>query len=73
MTEHANQENMVFNLSGDPNHPRCRITGRLYEVGSGAFSHDRQTQMFLNELSPEERAQRIAAAELNAATPSGSA
>jgi hypothetical protein len=74
MADTANSENLVFNLGGDPNHPRCRFTNRLYELGHGALSFDQQSRNYLNELSPEEKAQRVAAAaRLNEATPSGSA
>jgi hypothetical protein len=74
MADTANSENLVFNLSGDPNHPRCKFTGRLFEIGHGALPFDQQSRNYLNELSPEEKAQRIAAAAaLNAATPSGRA
>jgi hypothetical protein len=74
MADTANSENLVFNPGGDPNHPRCKFTRRLYELGHGALSFEQQSRNFLNELSPEEKAQRLAAAnKLNAATPSGSA
>jgi TPR repeat protein len=114
MADHANQEKHVFSL-GDPNvTARCPKTGRLYEAGSGALSHEQQTanyvreaaaagdmprdgeqclqsgkfyetgsgchtkaiqsRRFLNELSPEEKAQCVAAAAaLAAVTPSGQA
>jgi hypothetical protein len=114
MADTANSEHHVFSL-GDPNvTARCPRTQRLYEVGSGALSHKRQTanyvreaaaagdmprdgeqclqsgkfyetgsgchtkaiqsRRFLNELSPEEKAQRAAAAAaLAAVTPSGQA
>jgi hypothetical protein len=74
MTDTPNSENLVFNPSGDPNHPRCSQTNRLYELGHGALDFAAQTKIFLSQLSPEEKAQRLAAAnKLNAANPAGSA
>jgi hypothetical protein len=74
MTYTPNEENSVFNPGGDPNHPRCSQTGRLFELGSGALDFAAQTKLFLSQQSPEEKAQRAAAAaKLNAAKPSGSA
>jgi hypothetical protein len=74
MADTANSENLVFNLSGDPNHPRCKFTGRFYEIGHGALPFDQQSRNYLNELSPEEKAQRVAAATaLDAQPPAGSA
>lgn len=49
MTDTANSENLVFNLGGDSAHPRCDVTGRLYELGSGALSHEQQTANFVRE------------------------
>jgi hypothetical protein len=49
MTDSANSENLVFNLGRDPNHPRCKVTGRLFELGSGALPHDQQTANFIRE------------------------
>jgi hypothetical protein len=47
MTEHP--ERLVFSL-GDPNvTARCPITGRLFEVGSGALPHEQQTANFVRQ------------------------
>jgi hypothetical protein len=52
----------------------CPQTGRAFERGSGALSKDQQTRMFLEQMSPEQKAQRLAAANrLKAATPAGEA
>jgi hypothetical protein len=67
-------EDQLVNLGGDPNHPRCKFTGRPFEIGHGALPFEQQSRNFLNELSPEEKAQRAkAAAALAAITPSGQA
>jgi hypothetical protein len=47
----ANSEKLVFNLGDDPNHPRCSVTGRLFEVGSGALSHAEQSANFAREAA----------------------
>ncbi|SHH38109.1 hypothetical protein [Bradyrhizobium erythrophlei] len=49
MADTANSESLVFSL-GDPSvAARCPTTGRLYEVGSGATSHEHQTANFIRE------------------------
>jgi hypothetical protein len=114
MADTANAERHVFSLGDQSVTARCPITGRLFEVGSGALPHDQQTanyvreakragdmphdgqfcpqtgryyefgsgaltktaqtRIFLDELSPAEKAQRAAAAAaLAAVTPSGQA
>jgi hypothetical protein len=49
MADTANSESLVFNLSRDPNHPRCKVTGRLFELGSGALPFDQQSANFIAE------------------------
>ncbi|KJC59900.1 hypothetical protein UP10_14485 [Bradyrhizobium sp. LTSPM299] len=49
MADTANSEGLVFNLGRDANHPRCKVTGRPYEVGSGALPHEQQTANFVRE------------------------
>ena len=66
MANGPNSQNLVFGTDC----ARCPVTGRHYEQGSGALSHEDQTastrtvqtRHFLDELSPEVKAQRAAAA-----------
>jgi hypothetical protein len=51
MADTANSESSVFSL-GDPDvTARCPATGRLYEVGSGALSHEQQSENFIRQAT----------------------
>jgi hypothetical protein len=49
MADTANSEKLVFGLGDPAVTERCSITGRLFEVGSGALSHADQSANFVRE------------------------
>jgi hypothetical protein len=51
MVDTANSEKHVFSL-GDPNvAARCPKTGRLFEVGAGAWTHEQQSANYVREAA----------------------
>jgi hypothetical protein len=49
MADTANSDKLVFGLGEEIQ--RCPKTGRAYEVGSGALSHEQQTANFVREAA----------------------
>jgi hypothetical protein len=55
MADTANSDNLVFGLGNSMR--RCPVTGRAFEVGSGALSEEQQTAMFIRERDRDQRRQ----------------